>query len=475
MSGHPAQRTLRFEDFSIDLGRCLLLRGDKPLVLRPQSFDVLRHLAEHPGRVVTKDELLAAAWAARPASDDSLVQCIKNIRQALGDQARRIVKTVPRRGYLLDADVVASEGSPRYAARAEPSAARLGQAPPGSGPASAPRAVAAAFGRGAANLRPRAVLFVAGVLVAVIGVLLFAYGTRTPAPDVSAAHYVKLGEAALRAEHSAKANRGAIVLFDRALALDPDHVPALIASASARTTGVVEGWVPRDEAPVRLDAAARAIERALKLEPGNAAAHRVKGALLRARHDPEGAVAAFRHALALNPLSAWANAMLGRARIDLGEAEEALADIERAIALDPSEPSLFIWNYWGGLAALYAGKDAGALQWLLTAREPDGTYYRFAVPHLAAAYAMEQRKLSKNKMAELMATSRAQLDRLLDPELRLRLSSGPRAASEAWGDRVPRALVFCASACDIRLTSETKASGAVRSGGAWFFFERPQS
>src|SRR5262249_26163766 len=67
---------------------------------------------------------------------------------------------------------------------------------------------------------------------------------------------------------------------------------------------------------------------------------------------------------------AWGHAMLGRARIDLGDAEEALADIERAITLDPSEPSLFIWTYWAGLAALHAGKDAAALEWLLKTRGP---------------------------------------------------------------------------------------------------------
>ncbi len=106
------RRVLRFEAFSIDLARCALLRGDEVLALRPQAFDVLRHLAECPGRVVTKDELIAAVWAAKPASDNSLVQCIKDIRQALGDHTRRIVQTVPRRGYMLAAEVVEGATTP---------------------------------------------------------------------------------------------------------------------------------------------------------------------------------------------------------------------------------------------------------------------------------------------------------------------------------------------------------------------------
>ena len=72
-----------------------------PRVLRPQAFAVLRHLVEHPGRLVTKDELIAAVWPDVAVTDDSLVQCIGEIRRALGDEGRAIVETVPRRGYRL--------------------------------------------------------------------------------------------------------------------------------------------------------------------------------------------------------------------------------------------------------------------------------------------------------------------------------------------------------------------------------------
>jgi TolB-like protein/DNA-binding winged helix-turn-helix (wHTH) protein/tetratricopeptide (TPR) repeat protein len=71
----------------------------RPIPLRPRSFAVLRHLVLNPGRLVTKDELFSAVWPDLAVTDDSLVQCIGDIRRALGDTAHAVVRTVPRRGY----------------------------------------------------------------------------------------------------------------------------------------------------------------------------------------------------------------------------------------------------------------------------------------------------------------------------------------------------------------------------------------
>ncbi len=101
-------RTLRFGNFSLDLARCSLRRGVEEIQLRPKAFDVLRHLAENAGRVVSKDELMKAVWAGVVVTDDSLVQCVKEIRDALNDSEQRIIKTVPRRGYLFAAEVSSS-------------------------------------------------------------------------------------------------------------------------------------------------------------------------------------------------------------------------------------------------------------------------------------------------------------------------------------------------------------------------------
>jgi TolB-like protein/DNA-binding winged helix-turn-helix (wHTH) protein len=69
--------------------------------LRNRSFAVLRHLATNAGRVVTKDELLEVNWPGVTVTEDSLTQCISEVRRALGDAGRDLVRTVPRRGYMI--------------------------------------------------------------------------------------------------------------------------------------------------------------------------------------------------------------------------------------------------------------------------------------------------------------------------------------------------------------------------------------
>src|SRR5882762_10431339 len=69
--------------------------------LRNRSFSVLRHLATNADRVVTKDELLEANWPGVTVTEDSLTQCISEIRRALGDPGRDLLRTVPRRGYMF--------------------------------------------------------------------------------------------------------------------------------------------------------------------------------------------------------------------------------------------------------------------------------------------------------------------------------------------------------------------------------------
>lgn len=99
------QEVLQFGGFTLDLSRQVLRRGDQDLTLRPQSFDVLRHLAERAGTVVSKDDLIEAVWDRRPASDDSVMQCVKDIRRALGEGGRDTIKTIAKRGYLFAAEV----------------------------------------------------------------------------------------------------------------------------------------------------------------------------------------------------------------------------------------------------------------------------------------------------------------------------------------------------------------------------------
>src|SRR5687767_3827545 len=105
-------RLLRFDRFALDLTRGCLRAGDQEIALRPKAFEVLRYFAENDGRLVSKQELFEAVWPNVTVTDDTLVQCIRELRDKLGDTDHRLIRTVPRRGYLLDATGTQPDDAP---------------------------------------------------------------------------------------------------------------------------------------------------------------------------------------------------------------------------------------------------------------------------------------------------------------------------------------------------------------------------
>jgi DNA-binding winged helix-turn-helix (wHTH) protein/TolB-like protein len=92
----------RFGPFTLDAGRAELQRNGATVALRPKTFALLSYFTAHPGRVVSKGELLAAVWPGVVVNDESLSQCVRELRGALGDEEQALIRTVPRRGYLFD-------------------------------------------------------------------------------------------------------------------------------------------------------------------------------------------------------------------------------------------------------------------------------------------------------------------------------------------------------------------------------------
>jgi DNA-binding winged helix-turn-helix (wHTH) protein len=97
-----ASRHLQFDRFTLDLSRGCVRLGGRDIDLSPKAFSVLRLLAENAGRLVSKQELYDAVWPGVTVTDESLVQRIRELRQLLGDDDHSLIKTVSRRGYLLD-------------------------------------------------------------------------------------------------------------------------------------------------------------------------------------------------------------------------------------------------------------------------------------------------------------------------------------------------------------------------------------
>ncbi len=102
----------RFGRFTVNLDRMCLQEDGQDRELRPKAFDVLRVLVENAGRVVSKDELVAAVWPNVIVNDDALAQCIRDIRKALSDDGETFIRTVPKRGYIFVADIAPASAPP---------------------------------------------------------------------------------------------------------------------------------------------------------------------------------------------------------------------------------------------------------------------------------------------------------------------------------------------------------------------------
>jgi len=92
---------ISFPPFQLDLSAGRLSCGPKPLDLPPKAFGVLRYLAERPGQLVSKEELLHGIWPDVHVSSDVLKVTIAEIRRVLDDPCRepRFIETAHRRGY----------------------------------------------------------------------------------------------------------------------------------------------------------------------------------------------------------------------------------------------------------------------------------------------------------------------------------------------------------------------------------------
>ncbi|XSC44643.1 winged helix-turn-helix domain-containing protein [Bradyrhizobium sp. RDT10] len=114
---------LRFSGFELDSERAELRRPDGNTIrLRPKSLEILRLLAGNAGRVLSKQQLMEAVWPNVHVGEDSLFQCIREIRTALGDDKRQVVRVVSGRGYLFQAEVteVPVPAAPKVAPTGQP-------------------------------------------------------------------------------------------------------------------------------------------------------------------------------------------------------------------------------------------------------------------------------------------------------------------------------------------------------------------
>lgn len=300
----------RVERFELEPDRHELRASGVPIPLRHKTFELLVYLLRHRDRVVPREELLREIWPGIVISENSVAQCVAELRRALGDERepRRLIRTFGRAGY-------------RFVGPAEEVAPLLTPPEPVPSPAS----------------RRRQFILTGLVMIAPILAILAWLGFR-PGPsgsvqavesaglstsNLAAARAYTLGVELARQYHPAES----IERFEEALRLDPGFI-----MARARIGYVYSvRWLWEEKGRLYLESAYAArgqlSERdRLYILAWYDLAHR----------DYEAAIAHFRQLLAKFPHETEAREELGRVLAGEGRYDEARSELYRAIEHDPA-------------------------------------------------------------------------------------------------------------------------------------------
>lgn len=104
-------RRFRVGEFLVEPDLNRITKGNKALSVEPKVLDVLVCLAQRPGEVFTRGEILRTVWPDTHVTEEALTYSISALRKVLGDDAREphVIQTISRRGYRLIADVQAAD------------------------------------------------------------------------------------------------------------------------------------------------------------------------------------------------------------------------------------------------------------------------------------------------------------------------------------------------------------------------------
>jgi TolB-like protein/Tfp pilus assembly protein PilF len=201
--------------------------------------------------------------------------------------------------------------------------------------------------------------------------------------------------------------------FERALALGPENVEALVGKANIDLTTAAAFMV--DDRDARFAVAEVTLNEVLSIAPRHARAHALFGMLQLFTRRAVQAIGEFEQALALDRNLATAHAMIGFAKVFIGRGAESEAHIQQAFRLSPRDSNAYRWMHWLGVAKLILGADAEAVNWLRRCLEANRNY---PIVHfqLAAALALV------GSLDEARAAARAGLAR--DPAFTIRRTRG---------------------------------------------------
>lgn len=116
--------TYSFLNCRLDTDARRLERDDSTVAVEPQVFDLLALFARRRGQALTKQDIFDSVWGGRIVSDDALTSRIAAARRAIGDDARRAIRTLHRVGYVFEA-VIDSDAPTEAGAEADDLAAAV--------------------------------------------------------------------------------------------------------------------------------------------------------------------------------------------------------------------------------------------------------------------------------------------------------------------------------------------------------------
>jgi TolB-like protein/class 3 adenylate cyclase len=243
---------------------------------------------------------------------------------------------------------------------------------------------------------------------------------RSPDPDSMDLYFRGMSciHKGMTAEHLAQADG----FLERAVALDPNNINALVGKAWV-DAGFAGSFLTDDRA-ARLEGAEATAIKALSLAPNHAFAHLVLGAIYSIVNRGSDAIAELEHALALDRNLASAHAMIGMSKTALGRAEEAEDHYRKALRLSPGDVRAHHWMSSAGTAKLHLGQDDEAVLWLRRAIDANRNY---AFTHFSLAAALAQ----LDRIAEARAAVSAGL--ALEPAFTIRrLRAGERSDNPTY-------------------------------------------
>jgi TolB-like protein/class 3 adenylate cyclase len=206
---------------------------------------------------------------------------------------------------------------------------------------------------------------------------------RAPSPDSMDLYFRGMSayNKGLSPDNLAEARK----LFERALALDPGNVDAIVGAGLASI--VLVGVHLSDDRVARLATAEALAVKAVSIAPEKASGHMCLGVVYIYTNRAAQGISELERALAIDRNLAAAHAYIGIAQNFVGRGEEAAGHIEDALRLSPRDAAVYLWRTFNGSVKVFLGKDEEAVGELRRAIEANRN---FAAGHFYLAVALAE-------------------------------------------------------------------------------------